>query len=280
MAYIEPIIRRKFSQPDRAVVQEQVCVAVEGDPERFLAAYRLDSRSFQGRYVNSDLMKEMFPEYSASKEHRNRYNLPVHNAAAVLAAAQFRAAVADDSVSGRTNALFLTGVPGAGKTTAVLANRDEFPQDARILYEGQLSDPVNAIPKFEAALGRGLDVEIVAIHVLSEQALANTILRFEREGRGATLEALGRIQGQLPDGLKQIYSRFGDKIGLSVIDKRDIMKVFRYRGWEAISLLESEGDYEQIKRKLTENLEAQYAAHLITPGAYQQAFGQASATVD
>jgi hypothetical protein len=26
----------------------------------------LDSRSFQGRYVNSDLMKEMFLEYSAS----------------------------------------------------------------------------------------------------------------------------------------------------------------------------------------------------------------------
>ena len=102
----------------------------------------LDSLSFQGRYVNSDLMKEMFPEYSASKEHRNRYNLPVHNAAAVLAAEQFRAAIVDDSVPGRTNALFLTGVPGAGKTAAVLANRD---QDARIVYEGQLSEPVDAL---------------------------------------------------------------------------------------------------------------------------------------
>ena len=86
MPDILPIIRRKFSQQDRAAVQEQVSQAVEADSERFLAAYRLDSRSFQGRYVNSDLMKEMFPEYSASKEHRNRYNLPVHNAAAVLAA--------------------------------------------------------------------------------------------------------------------------------------------------------------------------------------------------
>ena len=270
MAYIEPIIRRIFSQPDRAAVQEQVCLAVEADPDRSLAAYHLDSRSFQGRYVNSDLMKKMFSEYNASREYRNRYNLPVHNAAAVLAASQFRAAIADDSVPDRTNALFLTGVPGAGKTTAVLANRDQFPQDARTLCEGQLSDPVNAIPKFEVALGCGLDVEIVAIHVLSEQVLANTILRFEREGRGATIEALARIQGYLPSGLQRIYARFGDKIGFSVVDKRDMMKVFRYRGWEAVSLLESEGDYEHIKRKLTE---AQYAAHLITPGAYQQAFG-------
>jgi hypothetical protein len=280
MPDIEPIIRRKFSEADRGGVQERVCQAVEADPERFLAAYRLDSRSFQGRYVNSDLMKEMFPEYSTSKEHRNRYNLPVHNPAAVLAAAQFRAAIADDSVPERTNALFLTGVPGAGKTTAVLANRDQFPQDARILYEGQLSDPVNAIPKFAAALDYGLDVEIIAIHVMSEQALANTILRFEREGRGATIEALARIQGNLPDGLQRIYGRFGDKIGFSVVDKRDMMKVLRYRGWESVSLLESEGNYEHIKRKLTETLEAQYAAHLITRGAYQQAFGEASATVD
>jgi hypothetical protein len=280
MAYIEPIIRRKFSQPDRAAIEEQVCLAVEGDPERFLTAYCLDSRSFQGRYVNSDLMKEMFPEYNTSKEHRDRYNLPVHNAAAVLAAAQFRAAIADYSIPKRTNALFLTGVPGAGKTTAVLANRDQFPQDARILYEGQLSDPVHALPKFEAALGRGLDVEIVAIHVLSEQALSNTIVRFEREGRGATIEALARIQGFLPGGLSQIYRRFGNEVGFSVVDKRDMMKVARLRGWETLSLLESEGNYEHIKRKLTEILEAHYAANLISAGAYQQAYGQAPPTFD
>ena len=106
MAYIEPIIRRRCSQPHRAAVQEQVCRTVEADPDRFLTAYREDLPSFQRRYVNSDLMKEMFPEYNLSRENRNRYNLPVHNAAAVLAAAQFRAAVADDSVSDRTHALF------------------------------------------------------------------------------------------------------------------------------------------------------------------------------
>jgi hypothetical protein len=48
MPDIEPIIRRKFSQQDRAAVQEQVSRAVEADPERFLAAYRLDARSFSG----------------------------------------------------------------------------------------------------------------------------------------------------------------------------------------------------------------------------------------
>jgi hypothetical protein len=48
MSDIEPIIRRKFSPPDREAVQERVCRAVENNAERFLATYRLDSRSFQG----------------------------------------------------------------------------------------------------------------------------------------------------------------------------------------------------------------------------------------
>jgi hypothetical protein len=225
-------------------------------------------------------MKEMFSEYNTSREHRNRYNLPVHNAAAVLAAAQFRVAVADDSATEGTNVLFLTGAPGAGKTTAVLANRDQFPEGARIIYEGQLSEPEHALPKFQAAISRALDIEILVIHVSPEQALANTILRFEQEGRGATIEALARIQGYLPSGLTQIHARFGDAVGFSIIDKRDMMNTVRLRGWEKLSMLQSEGNYEHIKRKLTEVLEAKYASNLITAGSYQQALGKAAAAFD
>jgi hypothetical protein len=229
--------------------------------------------------VNSDLMKEMFAEYRQSKEHRNRYNLPVHNAAAVLASAQFRLTVSDDSAPERLNALFLTGVPGAGKTTSVMANRNEFPPEARIVYEGQLADATHAIPKIEAALVHGLVVKILAIHVRSEQSLTNTISRYEREGRGATIEALARIQGNLPAGLKQIHAHFGRSVGLAVVDKRDIIRSVRFAGWDALSLLESEGDYDYIKRNLTRILEERYARGIITQGAYDQALGRATTSL-
>jgi len=279
MIHIEPIIKRQFSQPDRAAIQDQICAAVGADPARFLTAYRMDARSFQGRYVNSDLMKEMFAEFSASKEHRNRYNLPVHNAAAVLASAQFHLTIADDSVPERVNALFLTGVPGAGKTTSVLANGSQFPQVARIVYEGQLADPAHALPKIEAALVQGLIVKILVIHVRSERSLTNTISRYESEGRGATIEALARIQGNLPTGLKQIQAHFGPAAGLAVVDRRDTMKPVLLAGWDALSLLESEGDYDHIKRNLTRILEDRYSAGLITQGAYDQALGRATAAL-
>jgi hypothetical protein len=61
----------------------------------------------------------------------------------------------------------------------------------------------------------------MAIYVSSEQALANTILRFEREGRGATIEALARIQSYPPSGLEQIYARFGGEVRFTVIEKRE-----------------------------------------------------------
>ena len=51
-------------------------------------------------------------------------------------------------------------------------------------------------------------------------------------------------------------------------------------GWAAITLLESEGDYEHIKRKLTNILEARYAAGLITRAAYEQAAGKAAPSFD
>src|SRR5450631_4526968 len=130
---LEPIVRRSFSQADHADVQERIAQAVERDPEQFLARYVSDPRSFSGRYVNSDLMKETFDDYCQSRETRNRYNAPVHNAAAVLASEQYRRAISDISDPIRDTAIFLTGIPGAGKTTYLL-RAGELPPYVGVLY--------------------------------------------------------------------------------------------------------------------------------------------------
>ena len=90
---------------------------------------------------------------------------------------------------------------------------------------------------------------------------------------------MARIQGYLPSGLKQIQAHFGGDVRFTVVDKRDTM-VVEESGWEALSLLEAEGNYEHIKQKLTNFLEAQYAANLITYAAYEQAAGKAAPTFD
>lgn len=246
---------------------------MERDPERFLARYVQDPRSLRGRYVNSDLMKETFDDYRESKESRNRYNAPVHNAAAVLASEQYSRVVADYSEPDRDVAMFLTGVPGAGKTTYVLGAGD-LPNNVHVLYEGQLASAAHAIPKIEEALEADLQPSITVVHIASEQALQNALYRFETEGRGASIEAMASIQGGLPGGLRAIRDHFGDEVELYIIDRRGKIGI-ELRGWQYLSELESEGDYEYIKRGLADILERERRAGRISEEAYEQALGKA-----
>ena len=129
---LEEIRETNPIEPDRAEVEKRAVSATRSDPEKLLHEYRSFPDSANGRYVSADLMKEVFPDYAASRERRGRYNNIVHNSAAVLASAQFREAIQDKSDPSRTEALFITGTPGAGKTSAVLERG--IPEDARVVY--------------------------------------------------------------------------------------------------------------------------------------------------
>jgi hypothetical protein len=259
-------------QPDRQAVEDAVIEAVQSDPERFFRAYVADARSYGGRYVSADLFKEQFPWFNESAESRNRYNRPVHNAASVLASEQYRRVIANSSEPWRDRVIFLTGVPGAGKTTSVLQDKN-FPADCRVLFEGQLSRPGTAITKIQQALDAGLKPKIAAIHVLPEDALAATLRRFNEFGRGAGINVMADIQGRLPDGLREVHARFGDRVELFIADNRDQDHPKTFKGWDNIGVLQSEGNHERIRQRLEDALERQ-RGHL-GEAAYRQARGLA-----
>ncbi|MBE7156887.1 MAG: zeta toxin family protein, partial [Rhodospirillales bacterium] len=216
---LESIRRQRYPEADRSEVQERVARAIEADAEPFFARYQALAQSFDGRYVCSDLFKETFPEFSVSNEARGRYNNPLHNSAAVLASEQFSRRVHDASRPEQDTVIFLTGVPGAGKTTAILSE-DRLEANVRMVYEGQLARPDSVLPKIAQVLDAGLQPVIVAVHTPAEVALANTLRRFERHGRGASVEAMASIQGNLPDGLAAIHARFGDAVQFQLFDRR------------------------------------------------------------
>lgn len=142
---LEPIARQQFAEPDRARVQDEAIASAIGRTEWHIQRYRQDPRSFGGRYVAADLFKESFEAFAASKDARNRYNTPVHNAAAVLSAEQLRRLLAEPAPE-RDAVVFLTGVPGAGKTSSVLtSNEAGFPSHYRAVFEGQLVRPESTI---------------------------------------------------------------------------------------------------------------------------------------
>ena len=265
------IVRRDFKEPDRMAAQEQIIQAVMTDPLYFLLLYRKDLRTYEGRYVNSDLMKETFPLYRASKEARNYYNLPVHNAAATLAARQFSTVVQDHSNPEQIVMHFVTGTPGSGKTT-VIQEHGILPDTVRGIYEGQLLDE-SGIFKIREALDAGLRPRISVVHTTPETALDNTINRFNLIGRGASIALIARILGGLPEGLRSIHEKFGSAVTLDIFDKRDQFAVTIFDGWEHLHILQSEGDSERIKTRLSKYLED--IRGKLSADCYDQAAGRA-----
>jgi antirestriction protein ArdC/phage/plasmid primase-like uncharacterized protein/predicted ABC-type ATPase/proteasome lid subunit RPN8/RPN11/predicted RNA methylase len=268
---LEPITRRKFDEASRLAVQEAVATAVENDPKQFIERYKALPQTFGGRYICSDAFKETFDEYNSSKETRNLYNLPVHNAAAVLASEQFRRVLAEPAAEDRKIVLLLTGAPGSGKTSTII-NRSELPRGVHAVYEGQMANPQVAIAKVREVLEAGFKPEIVAIHGTPERVLENTLARFEKLGRGASINAIAKIQGGLPVGLRAVRECFGNTVALRILDRRDNFdEPKEIKGWENIHVLESEGTHEEIKEHLIKHLEGQS----LSEDAYRQAAGLA-----
>ena len=125
-------------------------------------------------------------------------------------------------------------------------------------------------------LDAGLKPVIIAVHTPAEVALENTLRRFAREGRGASVEAMASIQGELPRGLQAIHEHFGENVEFQVFDRRGGMdNVVEWEGWEHVSLLESEGTYEHLKRRLHAVLDRHEAEGVFSVDAIAQARGLA-----
>lgn len=269
---MEPIRRYRFVDPDRNEVQDQVADSVETDPEYFMALYQRDERSMDGRFVNSDLFKHTFASYVATKETRNRYNGPVHNASAVLAAERFRRNLSQRPHGQSDTVVFVTGMPGAGKTH-MIHNSGPVPACVRMIYEGQLSDPDKTLEKMNQVLDAGFKPVIIVVHVKAETALLSTFKRFDEIGRGASILALSSIQGGLPDSLEMVRVRFRERVTLIVRDNRDRTNPITHIGWHHLPILQSEGHHAQIKERLAETVERLWTSGRITEPAYRQAIG-------
>lgn len=268
------IRRGEYAHADRQAAQENAIQAVESDAPGLMAKYRELREAHGGRYVGADLAKELFADYNQSREARNRYNAPVHNSAAVLAAQLFEEAVRDRSHPERTHAVFLTGSPGAGKTSSVMSQGALDPLLA-VVYEGQMFRAEQSFPKLDAALANGLQPVVLVVHPRPETALANTFTRFDDVGRGASTAVMSQIQGELANGLREIHSKYGERVSLRIIDARDHASRVELRGWQHLPTLESEGPSHAIKQRLDQELARHRAAGTITDACYRQSAGLA-----
>ncbi len=263
---------RNFDSPERIAVQNAAIQAVKNNYEQILEKYKSDPRSFQGRYICADLFKEFLPSYS---EDRNFYNAPVHNSAAALAGYHFFQSLQKRDAPEQDTVVFITGIPGAGKTSAIfLSNNRKIPDDWKFVFEGQLATLETSLPKVQAVLDAGLNPIIKVVHPKPEIALQHTFKRFDEIGRGAGINIMAKIQGELPDGLQALYEKVGEQVELEIYDSREQNNPKKNVGWEHLNILKSEGDYANIKQRLEAELERARESGTITEDCYRQAAGR------
>ncbi|MGR9587080.1 zeta toxin family protein [Pandoraea sputorum] len=269
---LEKIRYVAFEEPDRRLVQDRAIEAATREPERQIRAYVEDVRSFGGRYVAADLFKETFSDYSESRESRNRYNIPVHNSAAVLSSALFAQNLGAPREPDRDTVYFLTGSPGAGKTSMVL-KENALPPNAHMIFEGQMSSFETSEQKIRQVLAAGYKANIVVVHARAENALDNTLRRFYEEGRGSPIATIAKIQGGLPQSLDLLGATFGSDLVLDIIDVRDRANPTHFSGFQNVAVLRSEGTNEQIQQRLQVAIEQYRQSGRISDEAYRQAAG-------
>ncbi|MCR5813515.1 MAG: hypothetical protein K6G15_03335 [Desulfovibrio sp.] len=261
-----------FEDPERTLVEQKAIEQVENHPEQLFQKYKSLPASYGGRYINSDLFKEVFPDYSASPANRTLFNVPVHNSAAVLANALFREMVASGDDSHGNRVLFITGIPGAGKTTAIQSLNFDF-NKYKVVYEGQLSTFDQAKDKIHFCLKHNCSVDVVVFHRLPECALVHTVLRFYEIGRGASVTAMSNIQGDMADSFEKMFKEFNDSVRFRVIDLDDNSKVYSTKQ-HILQILRKEGDKHVIRQRLEQELGRLLNAGYLTESAYNESAGR------
>lgn len=264
------IKERDFSNsPELEAVQKKAIAQASRDTGEMLDRYNKHPDTFGGRYICADTFKELFVEFE-NKEDRAKVNNAIHNSAAVLSATQFDEVLKREEPD-KTAAIFITGIPGSGKTTTV--TKAMMSDQVKLVFEGQLANPEPAFKKIDSCLEKGLSVTIAAVHIDAEKSLANTFKRFNEYGRGASIGIMAEIQGKMVEGLSQIRERYGDQITIVGFDQNQQSRLMT--DWEDIAKTLSVGTREEILEKLAVKTYQDFADGKISQDCYEQAKGVA-----
>lgn len=150
--------------------------------DALLKKYITLPESRNGKYINSDLMKMVYPFYALSKNNRRKFNMSITNTAAVLTNEAFTRALQSEDVK---RCIFVVGPYGAGKSffvQSLFENAEPELLDGSIVYEGSITPPAFE-EKIKLAIENGVTPDIFALYPTLELSMRNIRERAKRIGR-------------------------------------------------------------------------------------------------
>lgn len=191
--------------------------AIAADPAAARAQYEALPDSEGGRIINTDLARELSPEYRADRSRSAEVHEPASAFVKQLYAAKLREPV---PAGMKREVLFTGGGTGAGKSTGLALLGAEASR-AGIVYDTNMNTLSSAISKIDQALNEDWDVSIVYTWRDPIEALVKGALpRAERMGRTVPLET--HIETHVGareaiDALQQHYAE-NERVTIRVID--------------------------------------------------------------
>ncbi len=233
--------------------QEVIIHDAEENEEKHIQDYNELESSFNGKYICADLMKETFPIYTKSIDSRKRFSEVVHNSCACLAAEAFERQAKKmhdevlDNQNDRKKCIFLTGVPGAGKSYLIQSIVfSGVLGDNIMVYEGDITTP-SIKEKMQLIKDLDMDIMILVVNPTLELAQANAIRRHFEIGRGASSQTMARIMSKLPNAVRELSEEFDFTLG--IFNKKTNYDTYSQVGFEHVDTLEH-GTYDEILANL------------------------------
>lgn len=261
----------ELSVPDR-IVEQRLTKRIAQNVDSAIDEYSGLQGAEGGRLLNTDLARELSPEYRADRTR----SAAVHEPASYLVKRMYDRKLAEAPKEGEEAlVVFSGGGTGAGKTTGLsMASKfDPRIERAQVIYDTNLNGLKSSIDKIDKALEANKRVIIIYTHRDPVDALVNGALpRAMRMGRTVPLDEHAKTHVGSANTIKELAAKYaGDKrVQIEVVDNS------RGKGGQRIGSVADVADleYNSVRENLKHAIDTQYAAGKISDTVYRGTVGK------
>ena len=233
------------------------------------AEYNAQPHAGGGRVLNTDIARELSPEYRADRTRAAE----VHPAATEFVKKLYAKRLAEPTPAGlRNTVLFTAGGAGSGKSTG-LGLLDGEARLAELTYDTTLSSLQSSDEKIRAALNAGREVAILYVYRDPIEALVKgTLPRAMRTGRTVPLSEHARNHAGAAEVVRILRDKYASdpRVQITVVDNSN------GQGRAAVATLDSlpNVEYNGLEGKLYEAAQKELAAGRISQAVFDGTTGR------
>tara|TARA_R110001583_G_scaffold12153_3_gene54098 strand:- start:1718 stop:4123 length:2406 start_codon:yes stop_codon:yes gene_type:complete len=199
---------------EMADIQRRFSEQLNANVDSAVADYARLPDSGGGRIVNTDLARELSPDYQANRS----LSSAVHEPASAFTKEYYRRMLSVDAPPGKYNrVLFTGGGTGAGKTTALKDALLDLNVNSQIIYDTNMAGLNSSVDKIDQALDANKQVTLAYVYRDPIESLVNgAIRRAKRQeselgtGRTVPLTAHASTHARSNETMRELVDHYAD----------------------------------------------------------------------